>query len=140
MESAVGLGRSSRFLLSHKSEEPWNRTVAKLLNEQQLKAGGDELIQQLGDRNMAYSDLRTNTRPDPRAFEYPLGVPISGVDVRDSVGPTFHFREWANEAGMRRNNDETALGTQYARCFVEERSDVIEIRECEHRYTTSEQA
>ena len=55
---------------------------------------------------MAYTDLRTDTRPNSWTFEYPLGVPISGVDVRDAVGPTFHFREWANEAGMRRNDDD----------------------------------
>ena len=140
MERDVGLGRSTRCLLSHKSEEPGNRTVAKFLNEQQLKASGDELIQQLGHRNMAYTDLRTDTRPNSWAFEYPLGVLISGGDVRDAVGLSFHFREWANKTGMRRNDHETALGTQNTLCFMEERSDVVEIRECEHRYTTSEQA
>ena len=71
-----------------------------------------------------------------------VGIGVTAFVGADGghVGLNFRFREWANKTGMRRNDHETALGMQNTRCFVEERSDVVEIRECEHRYTTSEQA
>ena len=116
-------------------QQPGHGPLSEFLYMLEPKTRPDQLVQQLGQGNVAYACPRPDPRADSRPLEDPLGIPIAWMDDRHAVRTTvLHLDRRTRETGMDRDRHEEAIGGQDAPRFSKEGLHVVEVGEGQDRY------